>query len=41
MIQETHLFKPFDKTPISVISEAGVWNAPFELNIDDATLKKM
>ena len=41
MIQETHLFKPFDKTPISVISETGVWNAPFELSLEDATLKKM
>ena len=41
MIQETRLFKPFAKTPISVVSETGVWNAPFELNVDDATLKKM
>jgi len=41
VIQETHLFKPFDKTPISVVSETGVWHAPFELSVDDATLKKM
>lgn len=41
MIQETHLFKPFNKTPISVISEAGAWAAPFEQTLDDAALGAM
>lgn len=40
MIQETHLFKPFSK-PISLVSEAGAWEAPFELSVDDGVLLKM
>lgn len=41
MIQETRLFKPFGKTPIALTTEAGVWSAPFELDLDDATLQAM
>jgi len=40
VIQETHLFKPFSK-PISLVSEAGAWEAPFELSVDDGVLLKM
>ncbi|CAA9572157.1 MAG: Branched-chain alpha-keto acid dehydrogenase, E1 component, alpha subunit [uncultured Truepera sp.] len=40
MIQETHLFKPFDK-PLSLVTDAGVWNAPFELDLPDETLLNM
>lgn len=41
MIQATRLFKPFSKTPLAVLSEAGAWSAPFELDLDDATLYAM
>ena len=40
MIQETQLFKPFSK-PISLLTEAGVWNAPFELTLGDDVLRGM
>jgi len=40
VIQETQLFKPFGK-PISLVTEAGVWNAPFELTLEDDALLGM
>ena len=41
MIQETRLFKPFNTTPISVISESGVWDTPLEQTLSDDTLWAM
>ena len=38
MIQNTRLFKPFTKTPIALLSDTGQWQAPFELELPDATL---
>lgn len=41
MIQETHLFEAFNKTPLSLVSETGVWEAPFELELPPDTLRAM
>lgn len=41
MIQEKHLFKAFSTTSISLLSEAGVWEAPFDLTLADDTLLTM
>lgn len=41
MIQNTRLFKPFTKAPISLLSDAGLWQAPFELETPPDTLLKL
>lgn len=38
MIQNTRLFKPFTKAPISLLSSAGLWQAPFDLATPPETL---
>lgn len=38
MIQNTRLFKPFTKTPIALLGDTGQWQAPFELELPEATL---
>lgn len=41
MIQHTRLFKPFTKTPIALLSETGLWQAPFVLDLPSSTLLKL
>ncbi len=41
MIQNTRLFKPFTKVPISLLSDAGLWQAPFELELSPETLREL
>jgi len=41
VIQESHLFKTFSETPISLVDEAGVWRASFELELPRETLLAM
>lgn len=41
MILESQLFQPFTEEPISVISEAGEWIAPFELDLGQGQLAEM
>ena len=38
MIRDSQRFEPFSDTPISVVSEAGEWLGPFDLDLDDDTL---
>ena len=38
MIQNTRLFKPFTKAPISLLSGEGLWQAPFDLATSPETL---
>ncbi|HRP47185.1 MAG TPA: thiamine pyrophosphate-dependent enzyme, partial [Trueperaceae bacterium] len=41
MILESQLFQPFTDEPISVISEAGEWIAPFDLDLATDQLLEM
>jgi len=41
MIQDTQLFKPFTDKPISLLSEAGEWIGPFELDLGGDALRGM
>ncbi|MCL6526521.1 MAG: thiamine pyrophosphate-dependent dehydrogenase E1 component subunit alpha [Thermaceae bacterium] len=40
MIKDQTEFQPFTPEPIRVLSEEGVWIAPFELDLDPATLER-
>ena len=41
MIKDTSRFEPFTDKPISLVGEAGDWQAPFELDLDADALKQI
>jgi 2-oxoisovalerate dehydrogenase E1 component alpha subunit len=38
MIRDAHLFSPFSKDPISLVSDQGEWTAPFDLDLSSDEL---
>ncbi|CAN5859978.1 thiamine pyrophosphate-dependent dehydrogenase E1 component subunit alpha [soil metagenome] len=38
MIRDTHLLEPFSAEPISLMSDAGDWTAPFDMDLSDEQL---
>jgi 2-oxoisovalerate dehydrogenase E1 component alpha subunit len=41
MIADSERFEPFTADPVAVLDESGAWVAPFECDVDDATLRTM